>query len=72
MFNVMVSYDEQLVKFPREKDQWLMQMFVTSGFSKEDLVRLNRVRLHQQALFLSGVLGASGKILDPKYTTQEK
>ena len=49
-----------------------MQMFVAAGFSKKDFIRLNRVRLHQQALFLSGVLGASGKILDPKYTTQEK
>ena len=68
----MVSYNEKLVKFPRERDQWLMQMFVAVGFSKEDLVRLNRVRIHQQALFLSYVIGASGKTLDPKYMTQRK
>ena len=72
MFNVVVSYNEKLVTLPRERDQWLMQMFVSVGFSKEDLVRLNRVRLHQQALFLSCVLGASGKTLDPKYMTKRK
>ena len=72
MFNVAVSYNEKLVTLPRERDQWLMQMFVSAGFSKDDLVRLNRVRLHQQALFLSCVLGASGKTLDLKYLTKRK
>ena len=43
MFNVIASYNEKFVKFPRERDRWLMQMFVAAGFSKEDLVRHNRV-----------------------------
>ena len=42
MFNMAVSYNEKLVKFPREGNQWLMQMFIAAGFSKEVLVRLNR------------------------------
>ena len=33
------------------------------------MARLNRVRLHQQVLFLSCVLGESGKTLDMKYMT---
>ncbi len=33
----------------------------------EELRRLNRVRIHQQVLFLLCVLGASGKTLDAKY-----
>ena len=37
------------------------------GHSTEDLRRLNRLRVHQQVLFLSYVLGASGKYLDKKY-----
>ena len=61
MFHVVVTYNEKLVTLPRERDQWLMQMFVAAGFSKEDLTILNRVRLHQQALFLSCVLGGSGE-----------
>ena len=43
MFDVTMSYNEKLVKFPRERDQWLMQMCIAEGFSKEDLVRLDRV-----------------------------
>ena len=49
-----------------------MQLFVRAGFNKEDLPRLNRVRVHQQVLFLSCVLGASGKSLDKKYMTKRK
>ncbi len=67
-----MTYNEKLVTLPRERDQWLMQMFVSAGFSKEDLVRINRVRLHQKALFLSCVLEASGKTLDLKYLTKRK
>ena len=47
-------------------------MFVAAGFSKEDLIRLNRVSLHHHALFLSGVLGASGKTQYPKDMTQRR
>ena len=43
MFNVVVSYNEKLVTLPKERDQWLVQMFVSAGFSKDDLIRLNRV-----------------------------
>ena len=49
-----------------------MQMFVAAGFNKEELVRLNRVQLYQQVLFLSCVLGASGKTLDMSYMTSRK
>ena len=47
-----------------------MQLFVRAGFNKEDLLRLNRVRVHQQVLFLSCVLGDSGTSLDKKYITK--
>ena len=40
------------------------------GPSTEDIHRLNRVRVHQQVLFLSDVLGASVKSLDRKYLKQ--
>ena len=65
-FNLVVSYNKKPIMFPRERGQWLMQMFVAAGFSKEDLIRLNMVHLQQQALFLEDVLGTSGKTLDPK------
>ena len=67
LFGVKVELENNVIKFPRQGDKWLMILFVLAGFSKEDLIRLNRVRVHQQVLFLSCVLGASGKTLDKKY-----
>ena len=49
-----------------------MQLLVWTGFNKEDLLRLNRFRVHQQVLFLSSMLGASDKSLDKKYMTKQK
>ena len=40
------------------------------GHSTEYPRQLNRVQVHQQVLFLSDVLGASGKSLDNKYLKQ--
>ena len=49
-----------------------MLEFAKLGFDLPTLVRLNRVRLHQQVLFLSCVLGASGKELDEKYLIKRR
>ena len=49
-----------------------MQLFVKAIFDKDSLRYLNRVRVHQQVLFLSCVLRASGKILDRKYPGERK
>jgi hypothetical protein len=50
--------------FPREGDDWLMARFITAGYKGKDLLTLNKVRKHQQALFLSDILGASGESFD--------
>ena len=44
-----------------------MQLFEAAGFCQQDLLRLNRVRIYQHVVFLSEILGASGKMLDRKY-----
>lgn len=44
-----------------------MLLFEEKGFSRAQLTSLNRMRLHQQVLFLSDILGASGKSLDTRY-----
>ena len=54
----------------RNGDKWMMLELKWKGHSTEDLRRLNRVQMHQQVLFLSYVLGASGKSLDRKYLKQ--
>jgi hypothetical protein len=44
-----------------------MAWFITAGYKRRDLLTLNRVRKHQQVLFLSDILGASGGSLDKRY-----
>ena len=53
--------------FPREGDDWLMSRFIARGHTTNELKTLNRVRKHQQVLFLSDILGASGGSLDKCY-----
>ena len=66
-FSIDVQFFGVPIKTPRERDNRLIRMFVESGFGKQELQRLNRVRIRQQVLSLSCVLGASGKQLDKKY-----
>ena len=47
-------------------DYWLMTELATIC-SPEELIRLNRVRLHQQVIFGSDIMDAGGRCLDKKY-----
>ena len=67
LFNVLVEFHCLPVKMGRERDKWLMLELTRLGLAKQELKRLNRVRIHYQVLFLSDILGASGKHLDKKY-----
>ena len=53
--------------FPRVGDRWLMRVFEDLQYSPQELRQLNRVRLHQQVLFLSDILCVRGSKLDPRY-----
>ncbi len=61
---------------PREGDQFIMQALFEKGYSQENLLRLNRVRIYWQALFLSDILTASGNKINTevnaKATLQRK
>ena len=67
LYNIRVDFLDIELKFPRERDCWLMQRFVDYGYTEAQLVALNRVRIHQQAVFFSCVLNASGSDLDARY-----
>ena len=47
MFKVLIGINDNFLKMPREGDKWIMKLFVQAGFNKEDLLRLNRFRVHQ-------------------------
>ena len=46
LFGVKVELENNITKLPRQDDKWRMLLFVLAGFSKEDLVRLNRVHVY--------------------------
>ena len=71
-FKVAVELNVLSLRLPREGDMWIMKLFEQKGFGAADLARLNKVKLHQQVLFLSCVLGATGKLLDMKYMSKTK
>jgi hypothetical protein len=60
MFKMTVIMPERLRKFPKEGDQFIMQVLLRAGYGTEELWRLNRVRVSMQLLFMSDVLTASG------------
>ena len=67
-FGVTVELNDIAILVPREGDKWIMGEFVRSScYSKIELERLNKVHIHLQVLFLLGILGASGKVLDRQY-----
>jgi hypothetical protein len=52
---------------PQEGDDWLMARLIVVGYRDDDQRALNRVRKHQQVLFLSDILGAGDELLDKQY-----
>ena len=66
-FKFLVTVHNLQSLFPQDGDDWLMARFIGLGYGVEDLLILNRVRKHQQVLFLSDILGAGGKSLDKQY-----
>ena len=72
MFGVRTVIADTEMVFPREGDRFIMQAFFEKGYSRGILLRLNRVRIYWQALFLSNILTASGNKIDTEMTAQRK
>ncbi len=72
MFLVCIEILELPLKFPRERDTWLMAAFKNADYNGKALVCLNRVRCYQQAIFITDVLDASGKAIDRKFLTRRQ
>ena len=70
MFSVRTIIADGGLDNPRDGDRFLMQVFVDKGYSRETLLRLNRVRVYWQVLFVSDILTASGNKIDPEVLAQ--
>jgi hypothetical protein len=67
IYEVRIDILDTELSFPRERDHWLMQLFLLLGYTPAQLEILNRVRIFQQVVFLSCILNAFGSALDEKY-----
>jgi hypothetical protein len=67
IFGMQIKICKLTEGFPQEQDSWLMLEFKNENYSKEELMRLNRVRCYQQVLYLSDILDASSNTIDSKY-----
>jgi hypothetical protein len=45
-FNVTGDFKFSSLKLPRKWNQWIMKLFKQKGFCKNNLERLNKVRIH--------------------------
>jgi hypothetical protein len=68
-FNVRAVVTNLNLIFPRDGDQFVMQVLIQSRYSNEVLHRLNRVRASQQLLFMPDILTASGNKINPEVLT---
>jgi hypothetical protein len=59
-FHLRIKFGNMDLPPPQEEDAWLMEKLFCMQFDKDELARLKRVHLHQQALFLSDILDARG------------
>jgi len=63
MFGMTVTTSEESWGFPREGDEFIMQVILQAGYRTEDLWRINKVRVLLQVLFMSDILTASGNMI---------
>ncbi len=72
MFGVRTVIADTEMVFPRDGNRFIMQAFFKKGYSQGILLRLNRVRIYWQALFLSDIIMAFGNKIDTEMTAQRK
>ena len=68
-FQVNLWIESTTIPFPRERDKLIRDLFVQAGYDDGALLRLNKVRIRLESLFLSDITTANGRQLDPTYFT---
>ncbi len=66
MFRVKIVVANEAIKYPREGDQFIMQLLFEMGYPWESLRRLNCMCIFLQVLFLSDILTALGNKINPE------
>lgn len=69
-YKIWVTITNLKILPPRAGDKFFIQALVDEGYKGEELVRLNKIRVHQQVLYLSDILNTNGRSVDLKYLAQ--
>ncbi len=65
MFNMLIIVADQQLEFPREGDQFIMQVLIKAGYTSKALSHLNRVQVSLQLLFRLDILTVFGNKVCP-------
>jgi hypothetical protein len=70
-FGLTVTAPHPTGGFPREGDEFIMQVILRAGYNSNEVRRINKMRVSMQVLFMSDILTASGnaiatEILSPR------
>jgi hypothetical protein len=72
-FKVRIQLRSLGIDPPRIGDKWLMRAVEDlECLDKKEVKRINRVRIHQQVLYLSDILDAGGKGIDKRYLVRRE
>ena len=66
MFGITVTTPSALGGFPREGDDFIMQVILRAGYSTHEIKQFNRLQVSMQVLFMSDILTASGHTITPE------
>ena len=70
MFNLRVEVQELPLKMPCKHDYWIMLIFESTGYSNDELVRLNCVCCYQHVPFYLDILDQRARTLDRRYLSK--
>jgi len=72
-FKVRIQLRSLEINPPRMGDKWFMRAVEDlECLEKKEVERINRVRIHQQVLYLSDILDAGGKGIDKRYLVRRE
>jgi hypothetical protein len=66
MFDMKVVVSDFAQEYPRQGNQFIMQVLLRAGYAAETLSQLNRVQIFLQLIFMSDFLTASGNRINTK------
>jgi hypothetical protein len=71
LFNLKIEIKELPLKMPPERNSWLILVLEREGYFENKLIRLNRVRCHQQVLFYLDIFDTRERSINRRYLTKQ-